>query len=71
MDNQNIYLFLKSLFHVLLDQKWKKPYSGASRKVKQSISNGNILPSNIDKNGNNNNCSNEVNKNNEWKEGSL
>nr|XP_031850193.1 GATA zinc finger domain-containing protein 14-like isoform X2 [Nomia melanderi] len=59
--------------NVLLDtnQKWKKPYSGTSRKVKQSISNGNISPGNIDKNGNNNNCSNEVNKNNDWKEGSL
>ncbi|XP_076290768.1 uncharacterized protein LOC143214076 isoform X2 [Lasioglossum baleicum] len=59
--------------NVLVDsnQKWRKPY-GASRKVKQSISSMTISSGSIDKNGNNDNCTDVISKNNiQWKKESL
>ncbi|XP_015440459.1 PREDICTED: uncharacterized protein LOC107195184 isoform X2 [Dufourea novaeangliae] len=60
--------------NVLLDtnQKWKKTYGTVSRKIKQTVSNVNILSGSIDKNGNNDNYTNDVNKNNiQWKDETL
>ncbi|XP_076669782.1 uncharacterized protein LOC143369568 isoform X3 [Andrena cerasifolii] len=60
--------------NVLLDsnQKWKKQSGPPARKIKQSLTNMNILSNNIDKNGNNDNSVNDVNKNNyQWKEEPL
>ncbi|XP_076648689.1 uncharacterized protein LOC143356681 isoform X2 [Halictus rubicundus] len=55
--------------NVLVDsnQKWKRPYATTSRKMKQSISSVTISSGSIDKNGNNDNCTDGVNKNNiQW-----
>ncbi|XP_076635129.1 uncharacterized protein LOC143348583 [Colletes latitarsis] len=50
------------------NHKWKKTCSVTSRKI-QTVSNDNILSSNIDKNENNDNSVNDVNRNNyQWKE---
>lgn len=58
--------------HDLIDQKWKKTCSTTLRKSKQSVTNENVLSSNINKNQNNDNSITDVNRNNfQWKEQSL
>lgn len=62
---------VKYLPFALIDQKWKKASGGTSRKIKDST-NANILSNNTDKNENNNNIANDVNKSNfQWKDGQL
>ncbi|XP_076167094.1 uncharacterized protein LOC143146573 isoform X2 [Ptiloglossa arizonensis] len=54
------------------NQKWKKTCSTTLRKSKQSVTNENVLSSNINKNQNNDNSITDVNRNNfQWKEQSL
>ncbi|XP_078046931.1 uncharacterized protein LOC144475183 isoform X2 [Augochlora pura] len=60
--------------NMLLDsnQKWKKPYSAVSRKIKQTVSSVTISSGTVDKNGNNENCSDGINKNSiQWKKECL